>query len=289
MKVLLDTDIGSDIDDAVCLAYLLAREDCDLVGITTVSGEAEKRAKMASALCRIAGKDVPIYPGIELPLLAQQRQPLAPQAEALTRWPHDDKYPKAEAICFMHRLIRDNPGEICLLAIGPMTNLAVLFAMDPEIPSLLRSLVLMCGHFVGDDRRCEWNAMCDPHATGIVYRQRPDIFRSVGLDVTLKVTMDANKVRNVFNKHDLLKPVLDFSEIWFKNVEKITFHDPLTAVSLFDDDVCVFEKGEATLACREGDKPGLMNWKSDPSGPHEVALEVDPEKFFTSYFRPFGL
>ena len=62
-KIILDTDIGSDIDDAVCLAYLLAQPDCELLGITTVAGEAEARARMASALCKVAGKDVPIFPG----------------------------------------------------------------------------------------------------------------------------------------------------------------------------------------------------------------------------------
>ena len=68
VKILLDTDIGSDIDDAVCLAYLLAQPDCELLGITTVTGEAVERAKMASALCKVAGKDVPIYPGVEQPI-----------------------------------------------------------------------------------------------------------------------------------------------------------------------------------------------------------------------------
>lgn len=52
-RILLDTDIGSDIDDAVCLAYLLANPNCELMGITTVSGEAEKRAQMASVLCKV--------------------------------------------------------------------------------------------------------------------------------------------------------------------------------------------------------------------------------------------
>ena len=73
MKILLDTDIGSDIDDAVCLAYLLANPKCELLGITTVTGEAIKRAQMASALCTVAGKEVPIYPGAENPLLVAQK------------------------------------------------------------------------------------------------------------------------------------------------------------------------------------------------------------------------
>ena len=73
MKVLLDTDIGSDIDDAVCLAYLLAQPDCELLGVTTVTGEGQRRAMLASALCREAGQDVPIYIGAEQPLLIEQR------------------------------------------------------------------------------------------------------------------------------------------------------------------------------------------------------------------------
>src|SRR5260370_378469 len=82
---LLDTDIGGDIDDALCLAYLLAQPACELLGITTVTGEAEKRAMLASALCKVAGKHVPIFPGVEYPLLAAQRQPDAPQARALQK------------------------------------------------------------------------------------------------------------------------------------------------------------------------------------------------------------
>lgn len=92
-KVLLDTDIGSDIDDAVCLAYLLAQPKCDLLGITTVTGEPVERAKLASALCHAAGKDIPIYPGVGEPLLIPQKQGRSPQTAALGRWKHDTEFP----------------------------------------------------------------------------------------------------------------------------------------------------------------------------------------------------
>ena len=59
-KVLLDTDIGTDVDDAVCLAYLLSHPDCELLGITTVTGEAVKRASLASVLCKAAGREIRI-------------------------------------------------------------------------------------------------------------------------------------------------------------------------------------------------------------------------------------
>lgn len=59
--VILDTDIGSDIDDALCLAYLLRQPRCEFVGITTVTGEAQQRAMLADAVCRAAGReDIPI-------------------------------------------------------------------------------------------------------------------------------------------------------------------------------------------------------------------------------------
>ena len=216
-KVLLDTDIGSDIDDAVCLAYLLANPECDLLGITTVTGQAVVRAQMASALSMVAGREIPIYPGAESPLLVDQRQKLAAQGFALDHWPHQKEFPMGEAVEFMRRTIHDNPGEVTLLTIGPLTNIALLLAADPQIPGLLKRLVLMCGVFtgktVGVDAR-EWNAMLDPHATAMVYRSPVAIHRSIGLDVTLQVTLPAAEVRRRFQAPQL-QPVLDFAEIWF--------------------------------------------------------------------------
>src|ERR1700744_4630535 len=110
-KILLDTDIGSDIDDAVCLAYLLANPACDLLGVTTVTGDTVKRASMVSAMCKIAGKTIPIHPGRRESLLIEQKQPHVPQAAALSRWDHDTKFSEGEAIDFLRRTIRANPGE----------------------------------------------------------------------------------------------------------------------------------------------------------------------------------
>lgn len=62
-KILLDTDIGGDIDDAVCLAYLLREPQCELLGITTVCGQPQRRAEIADAICRSAGRDIPIARG----------------------------------------------------------------------------------------------------------------------------------------------------------------------------------------------------------------------------------
>ena len=77
VKVLFDTDIGSDIDDAVALAYLLCQGRCELLGVTTVSGEAALRAEMASAMCLHMGRDdIPVHAGADRPPGTNSLSPL---------------------------------------------------------------------------------------------------------------------------------------------------------------------------------------------------------------------
>lgn len=290
VKILFDTDIGSDIDDAVCLAYLLANPQCELLGITTVTGEAVKRAQLASVLCMAAGLEVPIYPGAEKPLLVAQRQPEAPQAKQLPNWKHQTNFPKNDAVAFMRRTIRDHPHEIILLPVGPLTNVALLFATDPEIPSLLKGLVTMCGKFTNYPSPwgpTEWNAIVDPHATAVVFRSRPPFHQSVGLDVTLQVKMTPDMVREKFEGIPLLESVYDFSQIWFEQRELLHFHDPLAAVTIFNDAICQFELGSVNVALENKNILGQTLY-SPGSGPHQIAIQVDPEAFFQEYFSVFS-
>ena len=266
--------------------------DCELLGITTVSGQAERRAMLASALCHVAGVHVPIYPGVESPLLTAQMQPTAPQAEALgtdpRHWDHETEFPCGEAIEFLRRTIRRHPGEVTLLSIGPLTNVGLLFSVDPEIPHLLHQYVAMCGRFLDrpDLPSVEWNAGCDPYASAIVYRATAPVHRSIGLDVTTQVRMDRESVRRRFQT-TLLRPVLDFAEVWFRRSQEITFHDPLAACLLFDESICVFGRGTVVVELGDNTARGLTRWTADPVGSHEVATEVDTERFFEHYFSMF--
>jgi purine nucleosidase len=286
VKILLDTDIGTDVDDAVCLAYLLAQPACELLGITTVTGEAVKRASLASVLCMAAGRDIPIYPGAERPLIGEQRQKIAQQAAALPRWAHRVDFPQGQAISFMADTIRAHPGEIILLTIGPLTNAGLLFSAFPDIPALLKGLFLMGGDFGGDAQRAEWNIAGDPRASEIVFKASlPDI-HAVGLNVTQRVMLTAEKVRQRFNA-PLLKPVVDFAEIWFAQFfPSITFHDPLTAAAIFDDTLCTFIP--CTVMIDTVEILGRTIWQ--PGGDeqtHQVAIDVDEERYFDHFFSVF--
>ena len=285
-KVLFDTDIGSDIDDAVCLAYLLNNPQCDLVGVTTVSGEAQKRAMLCDALCKVAGKNIPIRAGTENPLLIDCKQRRAQQAEKLANHAHAEVFAENAAVEFMRDVIYENPGEIELLAVGPMTNVGLLFATYPKTAELLAGLTLMCGDFLRGGKALEWNAICDPHACKIVYGAGVKKHRSAGVNVTTRVTMSSREVRERF-AHPVLKVVADFAEVWFRERDILTFHDPLAAVGLFCDDVMVYERGAVDVDIANCEQPGRTVFTKNATGPCEVASDVYPQRFFERYFSVF--
>ncbi len=298
VKVLLDTDIGSDVNDAICLAYLLAQPDCDLLGITTVTGEALQRARLASVLCKVAGKNIPIFPGQEEPLFVRQRQTSAPQARILSNWAHDVDFPEAEAVKFLRRVIRDNPGAITLLTTGPLTNIALLFAVEPQIPSLLKEIVIMGGRYASDlpeMASLEWNALCDPYSLAKALAS-PVKVRAVGLETTSQVQIESRTVQERFWA-PLLRPVLDLSEGRFQEREHITFHGAVAAATIFDDGICRFESGAIEVELNADQLKGLTRWTpgAQPLGDglsagkpqHAIAVEVHVERFFNHFFSLF--
>jgi purine nucleosidase len=289
-KILLDTDIGTDVDDAVALAYLLAHPDCELLGITTVTGEAEKRAALASVLCKAAGREIPIFPGEEHPMQGEQRQRFAQQAEVLPRWPHQPKFSEGQAVSFLADTIRSHPGEVTLLTIGPLTNIGSLFAAHPDVAELLAGLVIMGGNFdeAGPEAgRVEWNVAGDLTASEIVYGTPVRLHRSLGLNVTQRVMMLSEDVRAKFTA-PLLRPVLDMAEIWFTGFYPfITFHDPLAAATIFEPDLCTYEHG--TVRLDNPDQPGKTLWQSGgPKVPHQVAKSVGVDRYFEHFFKVVG-
>lgn len=291
LPVLFDTDIGSDIDDAAALAYLLCEPRCELLGVTTVSGEPEARARLASALCRAAERaDVPVFAGAGRPLLGPQRQPAASQSSVLARWGHQERFAAGAAVPFLRETIRARPGAVTLLAVGPLTNVAALFAADPELPALLRELVWMGGAYLPGGTgspRVEWNAGCDPHAAALALRLPGAPCRLFGLDVTLQCRLEAAECRQRF-RGGVLDVVAEMAEVWFGERRHITFHDPLAAAAVFDAGVCGYERGTVEVELASVRVPGMTHWRAEAKGPHRVAASVEPERFFERYFGVFG-
>jgi purine nucleosidase len=296
IPVLLDTDIGSDIDDAVCLGYLLRQPRCELLGITTVSGQPRLRAAMADAVCQAAGRpNVAIHSGHDLSLVNREAiQPEVPHAGILQRFAHrpPDAFPERTAVEFLRQQIRSRPGEITLLAIGPMTNLALLFSLDPECARLLKRLVLMCGVFHAPPPgwgHAEWNARLDPHATSIVYQAPVPEHISIGLDVTLRCLYPcADAIAAFTAAGGPLAVVSAATELWAKHSHRVVFHDPLAGAVVFHPGLCRLARGKVSVELTSPRSPGITYFDHAEGGPHQVAMDVDPAAFFRDYFSVVG-
>lgn len=297
IPVLLDTDPGSDIDDVVALAYLLHQPRCELVGVTTVTGPTEQRAGIVDYVLRAAGRTgVPVHAGLHGPVCGGPGQPNVPQYAAIAETAHRRDFPRGEAVEFLRRTIRARPGEITLLTIGPLTNVAALMLVDPEAAGMLKRVVTMGGRFyppsawLKDGKWSEWNIYCDPTAAKMFYDARLPGHVSYGLDVTEKCTMSASEVRERFGKLPVLRELLAMAEVWFHKSEKLTFHDPLAAAGIFDPGLCTYEIGTVCLEPSANDQAASRTYfvrDLAGAGPHQVARTVDSRAFFRHYFGVF--
>jgi purine nucleosidase len=196
MRTILDTDIGTDVDDCLALAFLLGSPEIELAGITCVYGDVELRARMVGKLLQLAGRgDVPVFLGAREPLL--RRRPVywaGHEGEGLLA-PDDDLPPpeREHAVDYLVRTVMAEPGAFHLLAIGPLTNVAMAFQREPRLPTALAGLTIMGGAVRGPGRLdlpyAEHNIACDPEAADIVLASGAPV-SLVPLDVTTRVTID---------------------------------------------------------------------------------------------------
>ena len=282
-KILLDTDIGGDIDDAICLAYLLKEPQCELAGITTVCGEPEVRASVADAICQTVGRKIPIVAGLDSTMQPIPVYPTPDGAKALAFWQHNT-YEKADAPAFLYQKIKENPCEIVLIGIGNMTNIATLFCTYPDAAGLLKGLYVMNGYFDKaplPEPYYNWNSWADPLASKIVFASDVVVHRAIPLEVTNTLTMEAKEAGTLLQAdNDLIKAVLDFGNAWLQSAEKLTLHDPLAAVSVFYPDICSYEKGFVQVETEKTSNMGGTSFTSAADGNVEIARTVDKERFY---------
>ena len=282
-KILLDTDIGGDIDDAICLAYLLKEPQCELVGITTVCGESEIRASVADAICQTVGRKIPIVAGLDSTMQPVPVYPTPDGADALAFWQHNT-YEKADAPAFLYQKIKENPHEIVLIGIGNMTNISTLFCTYPDAAGLLKGLYVMNGYFgkAPLPEPCyNWNSWADPLASKIVFASDVAVHRAIPLEVTDTLTIGAKQAEVLLSADsNLMKAIFSFGNAWLESSEKLTLHDPLTAVCVFHPDICRFERGNVQVETERENNMGGTSFIPSPKGNVEIARMVNREKFY---------
>lgn len=201
IPLILDVDTG--IDDSLALLYAAGSPEAELVAATCVSGnvDAAQVAVNTRAILELAGRaDVEVAVGREVPLIRSLET--TPETHGPQGLGHAELPPPSGPLSDRHAVdlildeVRRRPGEITLVTLGPLTNLALAIMREPDLPRLLRSYVLMGGAFGvpgNTTPTTEWNMHCDPEAAAIVFRAwstalaaDPSIPKplSLGLDVT---------------------------------------------------------------------------------------------------------
>jgi len=287
LKILLDTDIGCDMDDMQALAYLLARRDVTLLGITTLTGEPIVRAKLADMMCRLAKKDIPVHVGAGEGLEKSFRQGSVVKKEKalLDSFPHREDFPENTAVEFLRETIEANPGEITLCAIGPLTNIAQLFRAYPHIPGLLKKLVIMGGRFGEVDTARwgvqEWNIVNDPAAARIVFDAPVADVRVFGVELTHRVCR--TDIAAVADSAAMCPWLVPFAQVIRTGMEA-WYHDAVAVSALFSTDGMEFARGRV-----RANDAGDTVFTPGAAGNHLLMTAMDTDKFFAHFYETVGI
>ena len=244
-KIILDTDIGDDIDDALALAFAVMSGKIDLLGVTTVFKNAVQRAELACCLLETLDRtDIPVYAGIGKTLLQsipdweQVAAGHRPRQMEVLKKQQPSIQPKPEhAVDFIIDTVMASDGDITLVPIGPFTNIAAAFILEPRLAQ--KTKICMMGGAT-DQVRPEWNALCDPEATRVVFGTGVPI-TMVGLDVTTKCVMCYDQVKAVGAVDRPINQIcFELIHLWGgDNPEpRPTLHDPLAIATLIDPTLC---------------------------------------------------
>lgn len=248
VRVFVDCDPG--IDDAFALAYLTADPAVEIVGLGTVYGNnsVDVTTDNALRLLRLYGRpDVPVARGAARPLV--QPPTLGDRfhgenglgnvaTEAAKEVPVEES-----AAELLVRLARSAPGEIDVLAVGPLTNLALALALEPDLPKLVRRMVVMGGAVRVPGNVTPWaeaNISNDPEAAEVVLGAGFDL-TLVALDVTMRaVVNDAWMAKLAGSESERARSSAGFLDFYmdaynaFLGERVCAMHDPLAAAILLD-------------------------------------------------------
>ncbi len=255
-RLIIDTDPG--VDDAMAILMALAVPELEVVGLTTVFGNAATEVTTVNALrlLEVAGRtDIPVARGADRPLTTDYLGPVPfvhghnGLGDAAVADPARTPV-AASAARFIVDTVRAAPGEITLLAVGPLTNLALAIEVDPEIVGLVDQVVVMGGNaFVPGNATpvAEANINNDPEAADLVFGAGWPI-TMVGLDVTHRVNLRGEAIDRITSREGhgaaLLRAALPLYRGFFEDtngIDGIFVHDPTAVAFLLDPDA--FEIG----------------------------------------------
>lgn len=292
MKVIIDTDPGHD--DALALMLALRSPELEVLAITTVAGNStvENCTRNARYILGILDSKVPVFSGTDKPISRELIQAVVHGKSGLDGIdPMGDPKLTGDAADKIIELVENNPDEITLITLGPLTNVAKAIQTNPKTMSKARQIVSMGGAIsaAGNKNRvAEFNIFVDPEAADIVFRSGIPL-TLVPLDACNHVQLSLSDFESI-NDIKLKSVILKMVRPYIKNLTKdagyegAMMYDPLTVYYLLDPGSCrtaefniqVETKGELTRGMTVTDRRPVPD-KLPPNV--TVVLDIDGSKF----------
>jgi purine nucleosidase len=285
VKVILDTDIGTDIDDAWALGYALKSPTLDLVGVTISDADTPARAKVACKLLHRLGRtNVPVAVGRQTAAIPPDR------VDYQFTWAEDFQAYKpvnANAVAFLADTIRKNPGQITLVAVGPLQNIGDLVRMHPDVIPMVKRVVLMSGNIGAWSNSPvavpEWNVkVAIPEAQAVYAAKWATPMTIVPLDSTTYVRLEDSERDSLRKAGTPLVLALEaLLRLWAdRPTSRMTLHDQL-AIAEAQHPGRFFGRCEAMPLRVDGE--GYTRVDRNGGQPVAVCLEPKRNEFMTHY------
>jgi purine nucleosidase len=299
-RIILDTDLamgapGSDIDDGFALALAVADPALRLELVTTVGGnsDVDTSTRLTADLLGVLGRtDVPLVRGAGRPLNPVLWRPDRPSPA-----PSGEEPGPAAAAEIVRRAMAE-PGELTLVAIGPLTNVAIALLLEPRLASALREIVVMGGVFLEQTNvgwmPGEYNFWCDPDAAQVVLESGARL-RLVGLDVTRRVRLSRADAARLAEGGEFGRIAAVATHGWIDFQERVkpreeieqgscALHDPLAVAVVSRPDLVTWQEAHVAVETASRVTRGvavadLLMWEDPPEPNCRIAVGVDADGF----------
>lgn len=279
-RIILDTDVGTDVDDVFAIALAAKSPELKVEAVTTVYGDVRLRARIARKLLGLLGReDIPVAAGIGQPLTPGKQVYwgswegegfLTAEDEALPLDPRS-------GVDLILDLLRTAREPITLVAIGPLTNIAAVLQREPGLAMCIREIICMAGTIVPGEE--EWNVQCDPEAALIVFQSGVPVKLGTRFIVNQPRLTQAHRHRLAQSERPAVRALVAMLDLFLsrKGRDSTPMYDPVTLSMAFTD--AYIQTKPMCIAVSLDD--GVLRLDPQPNGePNmDISVSVRPQQF----------